>query len=264
MRSTLLLAFVLCSTVTVSQEEIPFCATDEMHQQLFNEHPEYNAGIVRAHEKLQGFTEHYIQQNHPKGGTPYIIPVVFHIIHNNGVENINDSQILDAVKQVNIQYRKMNADTSEIVASFESIAADVGVELRLAQLDPDGNCTSGITRTVSSLTNIGDHQVKSLIQWPPDQYLNVYVCNQAAGLAGHALLPAAADTIPAWDGIVMQHSYIGTFGTSEYFRRTVLSHEIGHYLNLQHIWGGNNVPDYYYPLLKQEIALLTMMSLIHH
>ena len=74
----------------------------------------------------------------------------------------------------------------------------------------------------------------------------MYICNQAAGLAGHALLPSAADTIPAWDGIVMQHSYIGTTGTSEYFRRTVLSHEIGHYLNLQHIWGGNNVPDYYY------------------
>lgn len=246
MRSTLLLAFVLCSTVTISQEAPPFCATDEMHQQLFNEHPEYNAGIVSAHEKLQSFTEQYIQQNHSRGGTPYIIPVVFHIIHNNGEENINDSQILDAVKQVNIQFRKMNADTSEIVASFKSIAADAGVELRLAQLDPDGNCTSGITRTVSSLTNIGDHQVKSLIQWPPDQYLNVYVCNQAAGLAGHALLPAAADTVPEWDGIVMQHSYIGTFGTSEYFRRTVLSHEIGHYLNLQHIWGGNNVPDYYY------------------
>ena len=74
----------------------------------------------------------------------------------------------------------------------------------------------------------------------------MYVCDQAAGLAGHALLPSAADTIPQWDGIVMQHSYVGTVGTSDYFRRTVLSHEIGHFLNLQHIWGGNNVPNYYY------------------
>lgn len=88
--------------------------------------------------------------------------------------------------------------------------------------------------------------MKSLIHWPPNKYLNIYVCAQAAGLAGHSMLPAAADTIPEWDGIVMQHSYVGTIGTSEYFRRTVLTHEIGHFLNLQHIWGGNNVPNYYY------------------
>jgi PKD repeat protein len=223
------------------------CGTDEMHQQLFEEHPEYNQGIIRANEKLEDFTADFIQNNvNEKAGDPYIIPVVFHIIHDYGEGNIDDSQVYDAVEQVNIQYRKLNADTTDIVQSFKSIAADAGIEIRLAQLDPDGNCTNGITRTVSDLTNIGDHQVKSLIHWPPDQYLNVYVCNQAAGLAGHALLPSAADTIPEWDGIVMQHSYIGTIGTSTFFRRTVLSHEIGHFLNLQHIWGGNNVPDYYY------------------
>lgn len=246
MKHSLLLASCLLSKFFFAQESVPFCATDEMHQQIFTEHPEYNAGIVRAHEELQQFTEHYINAPRVKVGNPYIIPVVFHIIHNNGPENINDSQVLDAIKQVNIQYRKLNADTAEIVSSFQSLAADIEVELRLAQLDPNGNCTSGITRTVSSLTYTGNHAVKDLIQWPPDKYLNVYICDQAAGLAGHALLPSAADTIPQWDGIVMQHSYIGTTGTSDYFRRTVLSHEIGHFLNLQHIWGGNNVPDYYY------------------
>jgi len=244
-----LILFSLLSIVALqlkAQEASPFCATDELHQQLFLEHPEYNAGVKRANERLQQFTADYIRQNRPKSGATYVIPVVFHIIHNNGIENIEDSQILDAIKQVNLQYRKLHSDTTEIVTAFKSIAADVEIELRLAQLDPNGNCTSGITRTVSPLTSIGDHQVKSLIQWPPDKYLNIYVCNQAAGLAGHAMMPAAADTMPQWDGIVMQHSYIGTFGTSEFFRRTVLSHEIGHFLNLYHIWGGNNVPDYYY------------------
>lgn len=222
------------------------CGTDEMHQKLFLEHPEYNAGISRAHAKLQQFTQDFMQNPTPKDGDPYIIPVVFHIIHNYGPENIGDAQIHDALKQVNIQFRKLNADTSDIVQVFKSRAADCGIEFRLAQLDPDGNCTSGITRTVSPLTAIGDHQVKSLIQWPPDKYLNVYVCNQAAGLAGHSMMPASADTMPHWDGIVMQHSYLGTIGTSDPFRRTVLTHEIGHFLNLQHIWGGNNVPEYYY------------------
>lgn len=222
------------------------CGTDEMLYKLFHERPDLQQGIVNAAEELENFTSNFEQEPIEKTGDPYIIPVVFHVIHDYGEGNIDASQIYDAVKQVNIQFRKLNPDTTDIVQDFKGIAADTEIEIRLAQLDPDGNCTNGITRTASDLTNIGDHQVKSLIQWPPDQYLNVYVCNQAAGLAGHALLPAAADTIPEWDGIVMQHSYIGTIGTSTYFRRTVLSHEIGHYLNLQHIWGGNNVPGYYY------------------
>lgn len=245
MKILLLLASIFIFNQLIAQEQ-PFCATDEIHQQIFTDHPEYNPGIIRAHNELQSFTHNFINSPQSKVNATYIIPVVFHVIHNNGPENINDSQILDAIKQVNIQYRKLNADTSEIVSAFKSLASDIDVELRLAQIDPNGNCTSGITRTVSPLTYSGTHDVKSLVHWPPDKYLNVYVCDQAAGLAGHALLPSAADTIPQWDGIVMQHSYVGTTGTSDYFRRTVLSHEIGHFLNLQHIWGGNNVPDYYY------------------
>ena len=245
MKILLLLASIFIFNQLIAQEQL-FCATDEIHQQIFTDHPEYNPGIIRAHNELQSFTHNFINSPQSKVNATYIIPVVFHVIHNNGPENINDSQILDAIKQVNIQYRKLNADTSEIVSAFKSLAADIDVELRLAQIDPNGNCTSGITRTVSPLTYSGTHDVKSLVHWPPDKYLNVYVCDQAAGLAGHALLPSAADTIPQWDGIVMQHSYVGTTGTSDYFRRTVLSHEIGHFLNLQHIWGGNNVPDYYY------------------
>lgn len=227
------------------------CGTDEMHQRLFVEFPTYNEGIVNAYNELQSFTHNYTPTS--RANDPYIIPVVFHIIHNYGAENISDAQILDAVKQVNIQLRKKNADTTDIVGSFQNIAADTEIEIRLAQLDPDGNCTSGITRSVSTTTLTGDHQVKDIIHWPPDKYLNIYVCNQAAGLAGHALLPSAADTIPQWDGIVMQHSYIGTIGTSDFFRRTVLTHEIGHYLNLQHIWGGNNVPNYYYLPVAQGV-----------
>jgi PKD repeat protein len=241
-----LLWIFLGSSVLSSGQSGQFCGTDEMHHQLFEQRPDLNPGILRAYNRLEVFTKDYVKSGHEKGGGPYIIPVVFHIVHNGGPENINDSQIYDAVKQVNLQLRRLNADTTDIVDQFKVLAADCNIEIRLAQLDPDGNCTSGITRTVSPLTAIGDHQVKSLIQWPPDKYLNVYVCAQAAGLAGHALLPSAADTIPEWDGIVMQHSYVGTIGTSDFFRRTVLTHEIGHYLNLQHIWGGNNVPGYYY------------------
>ena len=250
MRSIKLLLFTILLFTFVNKliaQERPYhCGTDEMRQQIYLQHPELIPGIAGASERLESFTKEFEKQPHQKSAPTYVIPVVFHVIHNYGQENISDAQIHDAIKQVNLQFRKLNPDTADIVNVFKPIAADCEIELRLAQLDPNGNCTSGITRTVSPLTAIGDHQVKSLIQWPPDKYLNIYVCNQAAGLAGHAMLPADADTIPEWDGIVMQHSYLGTIGTSEYFKRTVLTHEIGHYLNLQHIWGGNNVPNYYY------------------
>ena len=238
--------FVFVLFDSLSQTD-SFCKTDEMHYELFQNNKELQAGIINAHNKLEADTKQFTE-NHQSSRTndPYIIPVVFHVIHNYGEENISDEQIYDAIEQVNIQLRKQNEDTVDIVGAFEPIAADTEIEIRLAKKDPNGNCTSGITRNVSTLTYIGDHEVKSIVQWPPENYLNIYVCSEAAGLAGHAMLPAAADTVPEWDGIVMQHSYVGTIGTSDYFRRTVLTHEIGHYLNLQHIWGGNNVPGYYY------------------
>lgn len=244
MKGIFLFACVLAYSTAFTQDLL-HCGSDEMEQKLFHEHPGYKQGYLRSKKKLEAFTKQYAESP-VKSGATYIIPVVFHIIHNNGAENISDSQIHDAIQQVNLQYRKLNPDTNQIVPAFQSIAADAQIEIRLAQIDPDGNCTSGITRTVSTLTYPGDHQVKSLVHWPPEKYLNIYVCFDAAGLAGHALMPAAADTIPEWDGIVMRHDYVGTIGTSDYFRRTVLSHEIGHYLNLYHIWGGNNVPDFYY------------------
>lgn len=245
MHFALIASFTFSLSAQHQHDGIP-CGTDQMLYELYHDNPDLQSGIQSAAQELEGFTANYIQAPQQRSGNPYIIPVVFHVIHDYGTGNIDATQIYDAVQQVNIQLRKNNPDTTDINSNFQGIAADTEIEIRLAQLDPDGNCTNGITRTASSLTNIGDHQVKSLIQWPPDQYLNIYVCNQAAGLAGHALMPAAADTIPEWDGIVMQNTYIGTIGTSTFFRRTVLTHEIGHYLNLQHIWGGNNVPGYYY------------------
>lgn len=236
---------LLLVSFSATAQEMLHCGSDEQFAAFYEQHPELKGAYLRAKEKLDVFTTLY-KQNHVKSGATYVIPVVFHIIHNNGIENINDSQIHDALAQVNMQFRKLNPDTNQIVSAFQSIATDTEIEFRLAQLDPNGNCTTGITRTVSSLTNPGNHDVKALIHWPSDKYLNVYICADAAGLAGHALMPAQADTIPEWDGIVIRHDYVGTIGTSDYFRRTVLTHEIGHYLNLFHIWGGNNVPNFYY------------------
>lgn len=233
---------LLFTTKLVAQSGIP-CHSDEYHFRVVQEKQHLLSAFEDKRQELNNFTANF--QVLPKSG-PYIIPMVFHVIHANGEENISDEQIHDAVKQINEQFNKRNADTSQTVTEFKNIAANVGIEFRLAKIGPNGECTNGITRNFSSSSLTGDHSVKDVIHWPREKYINVYVCKGAAGLAGHALMPPVADTLPEWDGIVMQHSYVGTIGTSRWAHRTVLTHELGHFFNLYHIWGGNNVPNFYY------------------
>lgn len=168
----------------------------------------------------------------------YVIPVVFHVIHDNGPENISNEQIADALEVLNRDFRRLNSDTAEIVAGFVDIAADVDVEFRLARRDPEGNCHSGINRLVSPLTYEGTNQVKQLINWPRESYMNVYVCAEANGSAGYTNFPS--DNNPNTDGIVMKHEYVGSIGTSTPYRSRTLTHECGHWLDLPHTWGYSN------------------------
>jgi PKD repeat protein len=229
-------------------QELLHCGADEMRISTLKGNPKIAKAVIRKDAELEAFTKEYVKQFY-QNRTPsatYVIPVVYHVIHNYGIENISTAQLLDGINVINKTFRKQAADTNTIVAAFKPLHADCDIEFRLATIDPDGNCTSGINRIASSLTTSGDHRVKSLIQWPTNKYLNVYVVQNAAGLAGHAVWPADADSIPGWDGIVISHNYVGSIGTSNTTQSVVFAHECGHYLNLQHIWGGNNVPGFYF------------------
>ena len=174
--------------------------------------------------------------------TVAIIPVVFHIIHEGGPENISDAQVIDEVRILNEDYRKTNTDISAVVPSFSGLTADCGIEFRLAQKDPSGNCTNGIDRIYSSLTNNADDGSK-LNDWPHNKYLNVWVVKTIGttpGVAGYAYLPGTSSA--ANDGILILSTYIGSVGTGHYSTGRALTHEIGHYLNLQHTWGPTNNP----------------------
>ncbi|MGZ4035092.1 MAG: M43 family zinc metalloprotease, partial [Bacteroidia bacterium] len=168
----------------------------------------------------------------------YIIPIVFHIIHVNGAENISDLQVQQQVAKMNQDWRKLNADTNTIVPAFVDLACDVHIEFRLAQIDPNGNCTNGIDRIYSHKTFNADESCK-LNQWPRDKYLNVWVVNSIGatpGVAGYALYPSAVATFGyPEDGVVMLYSVCN--GTSR-----VLSHEIAHCFSLEHTFGDTNNP----------------------
>ncbi|MCB0765140.1 MAG: choice-of-anchor J domain-containing protein, partial [Flavobacteriales bacterium] len=173
----------------------------------------------------------------------YIIPVVFHIIHNNGAENISDAQVYDAVRVLNQDYNKLNTDWTTVRPDFLDRVADVGIEFRLATIDPQGNCTNGVTRTVSTQTYDGDFEMTQLIQWPRNRYMNIWVAASAGdGVAGYTYYPMWLDNWPEADGIVVDHTYVGAIGTSSTYHSRVLTHEVGHWLNLAHCWGSTNEP----------------------
>ncbi|GAB3846812.1 hypothetical protein GCM10028822_07350 [Hymenobacter terrigena] len=169
------------------------------------------------------------------------VPVVIHIIHTGGNSNISDAQVNDALRVINEDYSKTNRDTADVIPAFQALYANIGFRMKLARRDPNGNCTTGITRTYSTDTNIGDDRVKSLIVWPQDKYLNIWVCTSANGAGGYAYLPCTGG---AADGIVIRNAQFGSIGTSGGSNLAVrsLTHEIGHYFGLPHTWGGSNTP----------------------
>lgn len=218
-------------------QDLRKCNTTEMNKLLELKYPQ----IKESRKQLEKFTQNFIS-NKNRSEEIYIIPVVFHVIHNNGTENISKAQILDAVRILNQDFRKLNADTNDIVPTFKGIAADSKIEFRLARIAPDGSCTEGITRTQSILTNQANDNAKFVaLAWPREKYFNIWVVKSVEGAAGYAYYPSDW-TDASIDGIIIDNSYIGSIGTGSKSTSRALTHEMGHSLNLMHTWGDTNDP----------------------
>ena len=234
------LAFLAISRLNA--QEVKPCSTDEMNEQYFLDHPEEQSAILKARQDLLKHSSNYEQSSNKAAGTVYTIPIVFHVLHQGGFENISDAQVYDAVRVINEDFRKLNQDTTAIIPAFKGIAADMEIQVALPTLDPNGNCTNGIDRIFTDETNQGSDRSK-LNQWPRDKYLNIWVVKRiASGAAGYAYYPASTVSRPQIDGIVVLNDYVGSIGTSAIGRARTLTHEIGHYLNLPHLWGSTNDP----------------------
>ncbi len=182
-------------------------------------------------------------------GNGRTIPVVFHVIHQGGPEKINKAQIDDVIIDINEDFNACNDDRLEIGDPFFEDQACVGLQFALATKDPNGNATTGVTYTESYYTLDGanfETQMKALIHWPRETYLNVWVVNQTngGGASGYAHYPEVVhNELDAYkDGIVMDYRYVGQIEAADpavtgLSRRHILSHEIGHWLGLQHTWG---------------------------
>jgi hypothetical protein len=165
------------------------------------------------------------------------IPVVVHVIWHDPSENISDAQIFSQLDVLNEDFRKHNADTGVVRPVFASLAGDAQIEFCLAQRDPQGNATNGITRTYSSVPDWScDDSMKYSANggadgWPGASYLNIWVCKLNCA-NGYAYYPGTPDPI---DGVVIHYYVFGRVGNvAPGFQGRTCDHEIGHYFGLYH------------------------------
>jgi hypothetical protein len=173
------------------------------------------------------------------------IPTVVHVVYNTPEENISLAQVRSQIQVLNRDFRARNPDRSNTPAVWKGLVTDARVQFKLATRKPDGTRTNGVTRTQTSRTSFGDDDsVKFTAQggiaaWDTKEYLNIWVCNLQPFL-GYAQFPGGpADT----DGLVIQHTCYGTNGTAAppFNLGRTATHEVGHWLNLRHIWA--DTPD---------------------
>jgi hypothetical protein len=218
--------------------------TDWFYQQHPGARPENNP----AHAQLAEFTANYIarRQLEDEGlltrsrAEVLTIPIVFHIIHQNGEENISDTQVLSALQAINEDFNDQNPNRSDLIAAFQGLEGNTEVTFALPTKDPYGNPTTGINRHYDPNFETGDDiAMKQLYGWPRDMYLNIYVVKSASGgsSSGFSYLPPDVVDWPEYDGIVLSHWACGTTGTAIPTHYRLISHEAGHWANLYHTWG---------------------------
>ena len=216
------------------------------------QHPDFWDGYVKFVEDFKEFKSLNLGQFETSENGKRIIPVVVHVIHEGGSENISTAQILSQLASVNLDFTYTNADKVVIPPYFDSIAADANIEFRLATKAPNGACTDGINRVFSYKTNTARDYTgfKQLSYWDRAKYLNIWVVktidndgNPFGNILGYAQFPysfGGFNPVTTTDGIAMIHNRTGKTGTAAGTAGRTMTHEVGHWLGLIHIWGDDD------------------------
>jgi len=245
--------YLLINLPAMSQMD---CRSVEYKKELLRNNP----GLSLKIQEIEGFTRSYREsariavtgetgQAHGEKGAAFIaIPVVVHIVYNSAAENISDAQVRSQIDVLNADYGKLNADTAAIPSYYSFLSANCGFRFILANVDTNGAPTSGIIRKHTNVQHfdLGDH-IKSSSQggddaWDRDQYLNIWVGNLTGGILGYSSVPGGPKNL---DGVAILYTAFGTKGTAvaPFNLGRTATHEIGHWLNLIHVWGDTSCGD---------------------
>lgn len=219
------------------------CGTMVLHEKLSERYPSYRRNQARIEEGIRrsimsGAAERLLRKL-------ITIPVVVHVVWKKQAENISDAQIKSQIDVLNKDFKATNPDKSKVPPVWSGLVSDANLNFALAKKDPKGKTTSGITRTQTTRDSFGTgNDVKKASKggaapWPADKYLNLWVCNLSDNLLGYAQFPGGP---AATDGVVILFSAFGTSGAAAppFNLGRTATHEIGHWLNLRHIWGDRN------------------------
>jgi len=245
----IIISFFFCSNAFTQSTPANWCGTAERMNAMFL-NPE--KAFVLQQDEIIRQQEAMSNPALPKG-VVYKIPVVFHILHNGGEENISEAQIFNALEVMTRDFRALNADTADVIPLFKPLIGDVEIEFVFATKAPNGACFRGFTRTQSPLTSLGDNggaQVDAIRNgndvfqgnWPSNRYLNVFVVDHAGGAGGYTNYPSNWNLGDMSNGIWILHTQFGEIGTSGTGAGRSMTHEVGHWLNLPHTWGSTNTP----------------------
>jgi hypothetical protein len=206
-------------------------------------------GLEQRMNDVERQAQEWINAN-PNGRTSSMtttIPVIVHVVYSSAAQNISDDMIKSQIDVLNEDYGGYNSDVSKCPPFFRGRkAGDTGIRFALATRDPSGLATNGIRRVSTSVGSWSQNDaVKYTAQggdnaWPCGSYLNIWVCNLGSSLLGYAQFPGG---LCATDGVVILYTAFGRIspypGGAYSYGRTV-THEVGHWLSLRHIWGDSN------------------------
>jgi len=218
------------------------CGAMEAHLRLCECYPEFRVRRGKIHAETELMVRRGVAFRRVEKKAPLTIPVVVHVVYRTATENISDAQIKSQIVALNRDYSATNPDKNNTPTVWQGLIMDSQIKFALATKDPKGKATKGITRTQTNRQSFSTNDdVKrastgGVSAWPTSKYLNLWVCTLGGGLLGYAQFPGGP---AATDGVVILNTAFGTTGTAAApfnLGRTAV-HEVGHWLNLNHIWG---------------------------
>jgi hypothetical protein len=170
------------------------------------------------------------------------IPVVVHVLYRTAAEKLSAAQVRSQIQALSADFRATNPDRSKVPEVWRGLVTDARVQFALARKDPAGKASTGIVYVPTEVAAFGgDDGMKVTAKggadpWPTDRFLNMWVCTLGGGLLGYAQFPGGP---PRTDGVVVLNRAFGTSGsaTAPFNLGRTTTHEVGHWLNLRHIWG---------------------------
>jgi len=222
------------------------CGTMQHHEYLKQTRPNYQTDLNQYNQVIEQYlADKGAGLSVGKSSAAIVtIPVVVHVIYRVAAENITDAQAISQVQVLNDDFAKLNTDASKVTQpTFSTVASGAQIRFCLAQRDPNGNPTTGVTHKLTTVTAFStDDKVKSnatggQTAWDVTKYVNIWVCNMGPSLLGYGEFPTGSLS-NTW-GLVLHYKYTGKNGSAvaPYNLGRTGTHEFGHCFNLYHIWG---------------------------